>query len=55
METAVASINPVATHSIWFLLTPKALIICGRATLTMLVSRMAMKVPVMMRAKTAQR
>ena len=47
--------KPVATHSIWSRLTPKVLIMCGRATLTMLESRIAMNVPIMMMPSTPQR
>ena len=47
--------NPVATHSICSRSTPNVLIMCGRATLTMLESSTAMNVPSMMMPSTPHR
>src|SRR5512139_2535485 len=45
MEMAKAIMYPVMTHSIWSTVAEKLAIILGKATLTMLLSRMAMKEP----------
>jgi len=45
ITTAEVNRYPVETHSILSRLTPKLLIMCGSATLTMLLSRIAMNVP----------
>src|SRR5208283_5978183 len=55
MTTAEVIMKPVATHSICSRSTPNVLIMCGRATLTMLESRTAMNVPSMMMPRTPHR